>query len=75
VLYVHPWEIDPDQPRQAVPWLVRVNHYHNLHRTEARLRLLLERFRFEPLRDVLDRLDAQGRLPALDLSTHQRIAA
>jgi polysaccharide deacetylase family protein (PEP-CTERM system associated) len=68
VLYVHPWEIDPEQPRQPAPWLVRVNHYHNLRRTEGRLRRLLERFRFAPLRDVLERLDSQGRLPALSLA-------
>jgi polysaccharide deacetylase family protein (PEP-CTERM system associated) len=67
VLYVHPWEIDPEQPRQATRWLVRLNHYHNLHRTEGRLRRLLERFRFAPLGEVLDRLEAQGRLPDLDL--------
>jgi polysaccharide deacetylase family protein (PEP-CTERM system associated) len=74
VLYVHPWEIDPGQPRQATRWLVRVNHYHNLHRTEARLRRLLERFRFAPLGEVLDRLEAQGRLPDLDLP-QQALAA
>jgi hypothetical protein len=64
VLYVHPWEIDPDQPRQAVSWRVRVNHYHNLSRTERRLRRLLEGFRFAPLGEVLSRLEAGGRLPA-----------
>ena len=74
VLYVHPWEIDPEQPRQATSWLVRVNHYHNLHRTEARLRQLLERFRFAPLGEVLDRLEAQGRLPDLDLSERELAA-
>jgi len=68
VLYVHPWEIDPDQPRQPVGWLVRVNHYHNLHRTEGRLRRLLERFRFAPLGDVLAQLEAQGRLPGVAIS-------
>ena len=67
VLCVHPWEIDPEQPRQAVSWLVRVNHYHNLHRTEGRLRRLLDRFRFAPVGEVLDHLEAQGRLPGLDL--------
>jgi hypothetical protein len=46
---------------------VRVNHYHNLHRTEGRLRRLLERFRFAPLGEVLGRLEAQGRLPDLEL--------
>ncbi len=68
VLYVHPWEVDPDQPRQDVSWLVRVNHYHNLHRTEGRLRRLLERFRFAPMGEVLAQLDAQGRLPGVEIS-------
>jgi hypothetical protein len=62
VLYVHPWEIDPDQPRQPVSRRIRVNHYHNLGATEARLRALLERFEFDSLGDVLDGLDASGRL-------------
>ena len=65
VLYLHPWEIDPDQPRQAVGWRVRINHYHNLSRTEARLRRLLERFRFAPMGEILDALAADGRLPQL----------
>jgi polysaccharide deacetylase family protein (PEP-CTERM system associated) len=68
VLYVHPWEIDPDQPRQAVSWLVRVNHYHNLSRTEARLARLLEQHRFRPMGEVLDELEAQGRLPVTPLA-------
>src|SRR3989475_5497503 len=25
--YIHPWELDPDQPRIAVPWPTRVRHY------------------------------------------------
>ncbi len=41
---------------------VRVNHYHNLDATEARLGGLLERFDFNALGDVLDGLDASGRL-------------
>jgi hypothetical protein len=65
---VHPWEIDPEQPRQAVGWLVRVNHYHNLHRTEGRLRRLLERFRFAPMGEVLAQLEAQDRLPGVEIS-------
>jgi len=62
VLYVHPWEIDPEQPRQAVNPRVRVNHYHNLHATEARLSGLLERFEFNSLGDVLDGLETAGHL-------------
>ena len=63
VLYLHPWEIDPGQPRQAVGWRVRVNHYFNLHRVEDRLRRLLEAHAFAPLGEVLSGLDAAGELP------------
>jgi len=63
VLYTHPWEIDPEQPRQDVPWWVRLNHYANLDRTEARLRALLARLRFRPMSDVLASLEGSGALP------------
>jgi polysaccharide deacetylase family protein (PEP-CTERM system associated) len=47
IFYLHPWEIDPDQPRQAhAPRLSRFRHYLNLHRTEVRLRRLLRDFRW-----------------------------
>jgi hypothetical protein len=62
ILYVHPWEIDPDQPRQPVRWWTRINHYHNLHRTEGRLRGLLERFQFASVGEVLGRLESAGQL-------------
>ncbi len=68
VLYLHPWEIDPDQPRQDVSLKIRVNHYHNLQRTEGRLRSLLETFDFAPLVDVLADLGRNGRLPTRALS-------
>jgi polysaccharide deacetylase family protein (PEP-CTERM system associated) len=52
--YLHPWEIDPDQPRiAAVGRLARLRHYRNLSKTEARLRQLLRDFRFGPVSDVL----------------------
>jgi len=53
ILYLHPWEIDPDQPRQRVGWLTRIRHYHNLDRMEARLVGLLERFHFDTAARVL----------------------
>ncbi len=46
MFYVHPWEIDPGQPRVAVPMLTRVRHYRNLSRTLPRLERLLNEFRF-----------------------------
>lgn len=52
---VHPWEIDPDQPR--VRSLVeRPNHYLGLGRTRSVLEALLGIFRFDPVRDVLENL-------------------
>jgi hypothetical protein len=45
VFYIHPWEIDPGQPRQRqAPLLGGFRHYLNLGRTEARLRRLLSNF-------------------------------
>ncbi len=45
IFYVHPWEIDPDQPRQSqAPLRSRLRHYLNLGRNEARLRRLLRDF-------------------------------
>jgi polysaccharide deacetylase family protein (PEP-CTERM system associated) len=63
VLYLHPWEVDPDQPRQAVGWRVRLNHYLGLRSMEGRVRYLLERHRFEPIGAVLERLESRGELP------------
>ena len=55
VFYLHPWEIDPDQPRLRVGGLSRLRHYRNLEKTEARLRRLLGEFRFSTVVNVLDR--------------------
>jgi len=47
VFYLHPWEIDPGQPRQVqAPLRSRLRHYVNLGRTEERLRRLLRDFRW-----------------------------
>jgi hypothetical protein len=53
VFYLHPWEIDPGQPRLHAGRLGRFRHYRNLHRTEPRLRQLLTDFRFGPLETVV----------------------
>jgi hypothetical protein len=53
IFYLHPWEVDPDQPRVRTSLKSRVRHYTNLARTEPRLRRLIGEFRFAPVRDVL----------------------
>jgi polysaccharide deacetylase family protein (PEP-CTERM system associated) len=53
IFYLHPWEIDPGQPRVKAGVLTRLRHYRNLDKTESRLRRLLSDFRFGPMRDLL----------------------
>jgi polysaccharide deacetylase family protein (PEP-CTERM system associated) len=53
VFYLHPWEIDPEQPRFDVPRLTRMRHYGGLARTSDRLRRLLKDFRFDSVASVL----------------------
>lgn len=56
LVYVHPWEIDPQQPHiNGVPWKSRFRHRVNLGTTEARLELLLQTFRFSTMSDVIRR--------------------
>jgi hypothetical protein len=53
VVYLHPWEFDPQQPRIAsASRRSKFRHYLNLHRTEARLRALLKQFAFAPIEEV-----------------------
>ncbi|MCA9249177.1 MAG: DUF3473 domain-containing protein [Planctomycetales bacterium] len=55
IFYVHPWEIDPDQPRlQAGSRLTRARHYVNLSKTEYKLEQLLRMFRFGRLGEVVE---------------------
>ena len=53
VFYIHPWELDPGQPRVPLPWSKRFRHYYNLGKVEGRLDALLGDFQFTTLRDVL----------------------
>ena len=59
--YLHPWEVDPGQPRVKVKAFSRFRHYTNLHKTEGRLRRVLGDFAFSTMRDVLT---ARGHLQA-----------
>jgi len=60
IFYLHPWEVDPEQPRVSASWLSRFRHYTNLGKCEERLRRLLGEFRFGGARDGLVQL---GLLP------------
>jgi polysaccharide deacetylase family protein (PEP-CTERM system associated) len=52
IVYVHPWELDPDQPRLQGTLLSKFRHYINLEKTESRLESLLGTFKFQSIRDI-----------------------
>ncbi|WP_339750342.1 XrtA system polysaccharide deacetylase [uncultured Marinobacter sp.] len=64
VFYLHPWEIDPGQPRLDVKWFSRFRHYNNLDVCEARLSKLLGHFLFTTMSSVLRRQGVLGTEPA-----------
>lgn len=54
VIYLHPWELDPDQPRikgggRHKLWM----HYYNLDKTYGRLERILTEFKFEKMRELM----------------------
>ena len=57
VFYLHPWEVDPDQPRIKASRLSRFRHYNNLKRCEQRLKQLLKQFPFDTMRSVLKEME------------------
>lgn len=65
VLYFHPWEIDPAQPRIRAGIKSRFRHYLNLSRTEAKLRHLLSSLAFGTMDEVLQRFfSCNGAVPS-----------
>jgi len=60
VVYVHPWETDPGQPRVAAPLRSRLRHYVGLETTLPKLRNLTSSYRFGTM---LSLIDAAGSLP------------
>jgi polysaccharide deacetylase family protein (PEP-CTERM system associated) len=54
MFYVHPWELDPGQPRPAMPWRHRFRHYVGFEKQEAKLACLFSQFRFGTARAFLE---------------------
>ena len=54
IIYLHPWELDPGQPKiPNVPTKTRIRHFLNLHTTANKLRKLIRDWAFEPICEVL----------------------
>ena len=74
VFYLHPWEVDPDQPRIAAGRLSRFRHYTGLSRTAPRLKRLLETFAFDSVATVLKNIPTSA-LSAAPSGQHGLAAA
>ena len=59
VFYIHPWEIDADQPRLPISRLGGIRHYLGLDRTLAKMQRLVRDFRFDTVAATLE-----ARVPA-----------
>jgi polysaccharide deacetylase family protein (PEP-CTERM system associated) len=53
MFYVHPWELDPGQPRPPMAWHHRFRHYVGMEKEAGKLARLLRHFRFGTACDVL----------------------
>jgi polysaccharide deacetylase family protein (PEP-CTERM system associated) len=68
MLYFHPWEFDPDQPRLPLRLPGRLRTYVGIRSTQPRLRVLLSRHRFVRAADVARQLLPGPALPCFDLA-------
>jgi polysaccharide deacetylase family protein (PEP-CTERM system associated) len=53
MFYLHPWELDPGQPRPPMAWHHRLRHYGGLEKEAGKLSRLLGQFRFGTAREFL----------------------
>lgn len=65
IFYLHPWEVDPGQPRiKGISASTRFRHYVNLNKTDAKLKSLLRDFKLDRIDKVLETQD----LPVIDIN-------
>lgn len=72
VFYLHPWEVDPDQPRVKASWFSEFRHYNNLDKCEQRLTNLLKDFTFITMDEKLAELSLYA--PDSDVTTKYKNA-
>jgi polysaccharide deacetylase family protein (PEP-CTERM system associated) len=64
-VYIHPWELDPEQPRMAGDFTARLRHYLGLRGMERKLVRLMKDFQFAPLGELVDELKLANAVPAM----------
>ncbi len=68
IVYVHPWEFDPDQPRIRASLVTKFRHYHNISRLSEKFERLLARHTFAPVSEVLESCAGVARQTAAETS-------
>jgi polysaccharide deacetylase family protein (PEP-CTERM system associated) len=63
MVYVHPWELDSEQPSVLAGLVSNLRHRVNLGRTADRVKRLLREFSFGPVSRVIENLGGPGALP------------
>lgn len=54
VIYLHPWEMNPDTPVVPLPLISRFITYYGIKYTNNKLKNLLQNFSFAPIKEVLE---------------------
>jgi polysaccharide deacetylase family protein (PEP-CTERM system associated) len=62
VVYLHPWELDPEQPRIHGPLKSRLRHYTSLGRMRDKVSAVLDRHRFQRFSDVMSAEATEDRM-------------
>ena len=75
MIYFHPWEIDPDQPRIQAGLRSRVRHYTNLSGTLRKIERLLQDFQFTTLSNACARYNAYQSVKAEPLTAARSVAS
>ena len=65
MVYFHPWEIDPEQPRISASWRSRLRHYTNLSTMEEKISKLIQDFRFTTFSETCQQLEVYRSQPVL----------
>ena len=72
-MYLHPWELDPEQPRIGGPLKSRLRHYTNLHRMSAKVGAVLSQHDFQRFSDVLAAEAAENQsLPHVEAGSNHK---
>ncbi len=68
IIYMHPWEFDPEQPRLPMGKLQSFRHYGKIKHNFAKLTHLLKTFDWMAMEDYLEQLQKQNALPLKKLN-------